>query len=195
MDTIVSREKSAGLAACPEPYNGLAKTFHWLTAALIFVALPTAWYFDELAKDDPALPWWVTLHKSVGLTVLALTVLRLIWLRLAPPPPLGEAFAPIQRMLAHATHGLLYLALLAMPISGYVMSAAKGREIPVFWLFKAPLLTPVDETLAHFAKELHEVGQWALCALVGVHILSAIFHGVARRDGVLSRMLPGRRAA
>jgi cytochrome b561 len=131
------------------------------------------------------------MHKSIGLTILALTVLRVIWLRLAPPPPLDDAIARIQKIAAHATHGLLYLVLLAMPLTGYLMSAAKGREISFFWLYNVPLVTPINEQLAHFSQELHEAGQWALYALLGLHILSAVLHAV-RRDGMIYRMVPSR---
>lgn len=175
-----------------EQYGLLAKTFHWVTAILLIAVVPIAWYMSELEKTDPARAYWHTMHRSIGLTILALTVLRVIWMRIAPPPPMDDAVARIQKIIAHATHGLLYVALLAMPLSGYITSAAKGREISFFWLYKVPQLIPINEDLAHFAHELHEAGQWALFALLGLHVLSAIFHGVVKKDDMIYRMVPSR---
>jgi cytochrome b561 len=192
MDTTPRKNAISHAMPYIEQYGFIAKSFHWITAILILVVAPIAWYMDTIDKADPARAYWHTMHRSIGLTILALTILRVIWLRIAPPPPMDEAMARIQKILAHATHGLLYLVLLAMPISGYLMSAAKGREISFFWLYTMPQLTPINEQLAHFSHELHETGQWALFALLGVHVLSALFHGVILKDGMAYRMVPSR---
>jgi cytochrome b561 len=191
MDISPTRNLSQNAEAQTGQYNPLAKTFHWATVGLMFTVLPIAWYMTDLAKNDPARGYWYTMHKSVGMAILLLTVLRLIWAFLAPPPSLNPSLARLQQLQIKAAHALLYLALLAMPLSGYVMSAASGREISFFWQFKIPLVIPADKGLAHFAHELHEIGQWALYALLALHVLAVIFHVFIKRDQVMRWMAPG----
>lgn len=173
-----------------ERYTAFAQGLHWLSAALMFTVVPIAWYLLSLEKTDPTRGSWQNLHKSIGITILALTLLRLVWRHFAPPPAMVGHQNQLEKILAEGAHVLLYVALLAMPISGYVGSVAGNHPVPFFGLFLLPVAVPVNPTLAHAAHEVHEVGQWALYLLLALHVAAALFHQLIRKDTVLRRMLP-----
>ncbi len=171
-------------------YTAAAQAFHWVSAALMFAVVPIAWYMTTLEKTDPTREGWYTLHKSIGITILVLSVLRVIWRHLSPPPSLPGDFKRLDAILVHTAHGLLYLLLFAMPISGYLISAAGGHPVVLFGVVPVPALVPVDRSLAHLGSLLHDAGQWALYGLVALHVLATLQHAVIKRDGILGRMLP-----
>lgn len=170
-------------------YTATAQWLHWVSAALMLAVLVLAWVMESLPNGDAARATIVMLHKSVGLTILALTAARLVWRAIHPPPPAAR-WAAWEAAAATASHWLLYLVLLAMPISGYLMSAGRGRAIPYFGLFDVPLLAPATDAIWRIGSTVHVVGQWALYALVALHVAAAVWHVAVRRDGTLDRMLP-----
>ncbi|MGF6231629.1 cytochrome b561 [Inquilinus ginsengisoli] len=170
-------------------YTAAAQWLHWVSAALMLAVLVLAWVMESLPNGDASRATVVMLHKSVGLTILGLTAVRLVWRAIHPPPPAAR-WAAWEAAAAMASHWLLYLVLLAMPISGYLMSAGRGRAIPYFGLFEVPLLTPATDAIWRIGSTVHSVGQWALYALVALHIAAAVWHVAIRRDGTLDRMLP-----
>ncbi|MFE0753376.1 cytochrome b [Inquilinus sp. NPDC058860] len=169
-------------------YTATAQGLHWVSATLILAVLVLAWVMESLPNGDASRGTVVMLHKSVGLTILALTAARLVWRAIHPPPP--ARWAAWESAAATASHWLLYLVLLAMPLSGYLMSAGRGRAIPYFGLFDVPLLTPATDAIWRIGSTVHAVGQWALYVLVALHIAAAVWHVAVRRDGTLDRMLP-----
>ena len=169
-------------------YTAIAQWLHWVSAALMLAVLVLAWVMESLPNGDAARATIVMLHKSVGLTILALTAARLVWRAIHPPP--AARWAAWEAAAATASHWLLYLVLLAMPLSGYLMSAGRGRAIPYFGLFEVPLLTPATDAIWRIGATVHSVGQWAVYALVALHIGAAVWHVAVRRDGTLDRMLP-----
>ena len=171
-------------------YSMGAQAFHWISAALMFTVVPVAWYMTTLERTDPTREGWYTLHKSIGITILVLSILRVIWRHLSPPPALPGTINRRDAILVHAAHGLLYVLLFAMPISGYLISAAGGHPVVLFGVVPIPSLVPVDKALAHFGSQLHSVGQWALYGLVALHVLATLQHAFIKRDGVHRRMLP-----
>ncbi|MGO1075936.1 cytochrome b [Inquilinus sp. CA228] len=170
-------------------YTTPAQWLHWVSAALMLAVLVLAWVMESLPNGDASRATVVMLHKSVGLTILGLTAVRLVWRAIHPPPPTAR-WAAWESMAATASHWLLYLVLLAMPLSGYLMSAGRGRAIPYFGLFEVPLLTPATDAIWRIGSTVHWAGQWALYALVALHIAAAVWHVAVRRDGTLDRMLP-----
>ena len=176
-------------------YTAAAQAFHWLTALLFLAIVPIAWHMTMLARDDPTRETWFTLHKSLGLTILALSVLRLVWRASHPAPPLPPSMARAEAFLARASHGALYVMIFAMPVSGYLLSAAGGHPVSYFGLFEVPTLVPQNPQLAHAGLVIHNLGQWAVYALVVLHVAATAFHLVVRRDGVLDRMLPDQNRA
>ena len=170
-----------------ERYSGVAIAFHWTIALLVIVNLIVGVGHDAV----PALRAWMPGHKAIGITVLALTVLRVAWRLLHRPPPL-PAFTPAwERGVAHATHWALYALLLLMPLSGWAMvSGPEGRR-PLSWFGIADLpYLPVGSTGASAGHEVHEILGWTMLALVVLHIAAALRHHLILRDSILLRMLP-----
>ncbi len=172
-------------------YTGTAQLLHWVVAALIFLLVAIAWVMRNMPHTAPLRDTLLVLHKSMGLTVLLLVAFRLAWRATHPAPPLPGTLGRVEAALAHASHALLYLVLLGMPISGYLLTFAGGHSLVFFWIFKVPDLAPHDPALADAATWVHlAIGQWLLYALVLLHITATVFHVAVRRDGVLARMLP-----
>ena len=135
------------------------------------------------------------MHRSIGLTILALMTFRTLWRRRHPPPPLPAAVGPVVTRLAPLTHYALYLIFIAMPLAGYVNSAAAGHDVSVFGLFSIPPLVPRDGRVAQWAIAVHLLGQYVVYLLVSLHVAGALYHRAICRDGVFERMLPLRRGS
>src|SRR6516165_29479 len=172
-----------------ERYTNLAQGLHWVTALLMFAVIVIAWVMVSMAKDNPYRDMMFTSHKSVGVTILALTVLRLIWRAGHRAPALPANVAPWEAGLAKVSHWLLYAVLVIMPVSGYVLTATSTYPLSFFGLFDLPHL-PTNKALSHAAAEVHEVTQWAVYGLIALHIFATLWHTIAYRDGTLERMLP-----
>jgi cytochrome b561 len=180
-------------------YGVVAQALHWLIAALIVVQ----WFIAEAAEaagaekatHPIAALHELTLlarHKSVGLTIFALAVVRLIWRFVSPPPPLPSTMTRWQVWFAKATHVAFYALLFLMPMSGLVMSAAANYPVSYFGFFTIPNLVAPDETLEHVMKERHHQLFTALFVLAVIHVAAALKHQFYDRDGVLLKMLPWR---
>ncbi|HZV83877.1 MAG TPA: cytochrome b [Brevundimonas sp.] len=170
-------------------YSTVSLTLHWLTAALVVtqVLLISA----HEATDGPLSREFVNIHKSVGLTILILTLARLAWRFANPAIPLPDRTPRWQKLLARATHVLFYVFLLAMPLVGWAASSASGRDIQFFGLFEWPLL-PIGggRETARDLMDLHETAAKALYVLIALHVAGALKHHFIDRDNVLHRMLP-----
>lgn len=175
------------MAAPSESYGRTAITLHWAVAILIAVALVLAWVMP--GRRDPGYDTVLELHKSVGLAVLLLAALRLAW-RSSRPVSEAAGLTPLETRLSALTHGLLYVIMIGIPLTGYLFSSAEGQSLTVFGLdtFASPLAT--NKTFSRPMEFLHKTGQWAVYILVGLHVMAALYHYFIRRDGVLQRMLP-----
>jgi cytochrome b561/polyisoprenoid-binding protein YceI len=176
-------------------YTAAAKALHWLIAALILVQFPLAWTMGGFSGLEKFRLY--NLHKSVGLTVLALMALRVIWRALRAPPALPETVASRERAAAHFVHFALYAALFAMTLSGWAMISVSGRPSSLFNYTAFPLipgligLSAADKkSLAGLFKDVHEAAAYLLLALVALHVAAAFRHAFILRDGIMSRMLP-----
>jgi cytochrome b561 len=175
---------------CSGRYTLTAQALHWITAALMFVVLPIAWVMVNVPKSAEFRDLLFTLHKSVGLTIVLLVAVRIAWRAQHPAPPLEVGLARWEKVAASGSHWVLYVVLVGMPISGYLLDAAGGYSISYFGLFSVPLL-PKSPALASAATWVHvAVGQWLVYTLIFLHIAASIWHISVRRDGVLDRMLP-----
>ncbi len=175
------------LMATPRRHRPLTRVLHWLVAALILVQVPLAYYMIGLPLSPDKFGKYA-LHKSLGMLILALTVLRLAWRWVRPPPapPGGRA----QRLVARVTHGLLYVVVLAMPVTGWIASSARNFPVSVFGLVQLPDLVGPDRALHDALTLVHRGLSWLLLALLALHVLAALYHGLVRRDGVLAAMAP-----
>jgi len=132
---------------------------------------------------------WLALHKSIGLTVLALFLLRLLW-RLIDRRPPDEPGPRWQQLAAHGVHGLLYLLIAAIPLSGWWFNSVAGKPLQWFKLFNLPPLAAKNEDLADTVFAVHEYRFWFLVAVLVVHVGAALKHHVFDKDNVLRRMMP-----
>ncbi|MGX7708798.1 cytochrome b [Methylobacterium sp. Gmos1] len=185
----LSTRAPATIARVEQPrYSAVAQGLHWLTAALVLAVLPLAWIATSLPAS-PAKGFYFQLHKSVGITIFAIVAIRILWRAWHPAPP--EAFVPKGlALLGRINHWLLYLVFLLMPASGFVMSAAAGNTTQYFYLFPIPPFMAKNEAVAALADRIHLAGQYAVYALVALHLLATAWHLIARRDALLDRMLP-----
>lgn len=172
-------------------YTGPAILAHWLVAALILTAFPLGIYMHDLPLSPTKLQLY-SWHKWLGIAVLFLAALRLAWrLTHRPPPPLP---APAwQQQAAELTHVALYLLMFAVPLSGWLMSSAKGFPVVWFGVLPLPDLVGKDEALGDLLKLAHQWLNLALAGLVGLHLAGALKHHLIDRDATLSRILPQRK--
>lgn len=176
----------------PDRWGPLSQALHWASAALLIAIAALGLTMTDLPNTPDKIRIYA-LHKSLGLTLLALVLLRLIW-RLARPVPAPVPGMPVGlRRTAGAVHWALYALLVAMPLTGWLFNSASGYPLQWFGLFNLPALAGRDEGLAGLAEDLHENGFWLLAVLVAGHVFAALYHHVFLDDGTLHRMLPWRR--
>ena len=176
--------------AAPVASRGIGRgvrLFHWGSAALVAAAFGLAWSFDALGPGATA-GRLVAIHRTVGLTILAVTALRLAWRAAHPlPPHAGPAW---ELWLARAVQAGLYAGLVAQPLLGWVASNAQGDSVGLLGLFPVPDLVDPDPDRADALFALHKALGWTLLGLLGLHVAGALRHGWMR-DGVLRRMVTG----
>jgi len=171
-------------------WGGVSQLLHWTIAVLILSIGAVGLVMGELPRS-PKWFWVYTMHKSLGLTVLALVLVRIAWRLYAGAPPPVEGTPRWQARLASLTHGAIYFLILAMPLSGWLYDSASGlRPFRWFGLAEVPKLSPPNEALAGAMHETHELAFWVLIALVVGHAGAALYHHYVQRDTTLTRMLP-----
>jgi cytochrome b561 len=173
-----------------ERYGSVAQWLHWGMFVLIALQVVGGEVLEELPKKPAIRGFAFDAHETIGLVVLFLLFLRLGW-KMANPAP-AEAGPEWQRFAARLAHGVLYLLLVAIPVTGYVMVVTKGHHA-AFFGWDVPSLLGKDETLAKSVGGLHEALTKALIVIVAMHVAAALWHHLIARDGILRRMLPHRR--
>lgn len=173
-----------------ERWGWVSIGIHWLTVLLVLGLVIVGLVMQELPNSPTKIEVYA-LHKSVGLTVLGLTVLRLLWRLVAGAPAPVPGMPRWQVLAAQVSHGAIYVLLLAMPLSGWLYNSASGFPLKWFGLFGLPKLSGYDPDVKAFALEMHEWGFIALLALITLHAAAALHHHYRHRDATLARMLPG----
>lgn len=192
-----------------ERYTTVAVALHWLIALLVLGMVPAGWWMSDAIKNPETQMQAFQvfqLHKSMGFTILALTVARLVWRLMHPAPPLPAGMAGWQRLGAHLTHWGFYALLILIPLSGWVYvstgwSAELARPVPVptlwFGLFEIPHLPfiagqPQEARVAisEASMSAHSALVWGGIVLFVLHVGAALKHHVMDGDGVLARMIP-----
>lgn len=169
------------------------KFLHW-TIALAVIALATVgWFMDDMPSSPDKIRVYA-LHKSAGLTVLALVVLRLAWRWSQPRPQSPPTMRPWERRLAGAVHFGLYAVLIGMPLSGWIYNSASGFPLKWFGLFRLPALVGRDRELAFLVQDAHFLFALTWAGLFMLHVAGALKHHFMDRDDVLVRMLPSARS-
>lgn len=184
-------------------YSLAARWFHWVTALLMFTVIPLGWIFgafktkpdhpDSYVAPFPGTPAdYASAHMSVGLILFAIVALRILYRVFNPPPRLPGRMAGAEKALAHLTHWLLYAILIIMPVSGYLMAAGDKPPVVFLGLIDVPKL-PLSPSQGFAAAVVHVLTQFAVYALIGLHLAGTAWHLFVRRDDLLSRMLPAQR--
>ena len=173
----------------PTRYSAVAQAFHWIIAALIVTQFVLGWTAAFLPLGARKVVR-LDLHKSFGMTVLALAVLRLLWRLFNRPPELPTGMTAIEKQLARAAHFLFYAFLFVMPLTGWMMSSAKNYSVSWFHQFTWPNLISPNEQAFNLLRTTHDTLSWLLFALALLHILAALKHHFWNKDDVLKRMLP-----
>jgi cytochrome b561 len=170
-------------------YGAVAQGLHWLIAALVLTMFGLGWYMADLPLGQQKLDLY-QLHKSLGLTIFALVVLRLGWRLGHAPPPLPAALPAWERTVAKGAHVLFYVILLVQPLIGLVQSNAANFPVVVWGVLPLPALIGTNEALGETLVEVHELVARALLVLILLHVAAALRHHFILKDDVLRRMLP-----
>lgn len=178
------------MSATAERYNNTAIALHWLIAMLIFIAFPLGLYMSDLTLSPTKLQLF-SYHKWIGVTVFVLAIVRVIWRVTHTPPALPDSITRLQQIGSHIVHGFIYVMILAVPVSGWLMSSAKGFKTVWFGVLPLPDLVGKDKALGHLLELVHQSLNYFLLLLVVLHVAALIKHQFFDRDEVLSRMLPG----
>ena len=176
--------------AAPAGYTRTAVALHWLIALLIICGFALGWVMTDIPGFTPTKLKYFSWHKWIGVTVFALAIVRVLWRATHVPPRLPADMQAVQRIGAHAVHVLLYVLMLAIPVTGYLYSSASNIPVVYLGIVALPRLIDPDPVLKETFKTLHVFLNYVLLSLVVLHLLAVVKHQVLNRDGLLSRMLP-----
>jgi cytochrome b561 len=168
-------------------YTHGAMALHWIMAVLIVVVGVLGLLHDSWPRRSQA--FWINVHALIGLLVWVLIVLRLWWRRSHPPPALPPEIAVLPRRLSYAVHLLLYLLVLVTPLVGIVTFIWHGRAFD-FGLFRVDFGVRSNRAIFHPTEDVHGYLAYTLFALIGIHVLAALWHQLVWRDRLLQRMWP-----
>ncbi|MGF1622077.1 MAG: cytochrome b [Rhodomicrobiaceae bacterium] len=178
-----------GQGAAAESYSGFAKFLHWAVAICVLVMIPVGVIMHNLEPGNLQNVLY-TIHRSFGIIVLALMIVRIFYRLSHGAPPPEPTLDPIQRIASHLVHMALYVLVTAQALIGWIATSAYGAPISFFGLFTVPALVEKDQTLATPLFAAHEILAFVIAGLLMVHIGAALYHYFIRKDGVLQRMLP-----
>lgn len=176
------------MAEVNERYSLVARSIHWLTALMVLTMVPAGLVMIRI-EGGALQNQLFDFHRSVGIVLMILTVFRLAYRLTHRPAPLPDSMPGWQKLAASATHIFLYGFLLVNPFLGWVATSAYGARISVFGLFTMPEIVAKDRVLSEQLFQVHLVLGLLFTAAVLMHIGAALYHGIIRRDGVLSRMV------
>ena len=170
-------------------YTKTAKSLHWLMAVLLFGLLALGFYMQDLPLSPQKLQFY-SWHKWAGVTAFLLVLFRLAWRATHVPPALPASMPKLMQFAAHAGHFLLYALMLAIPLSGWLMSSAKGFQTVWFGLLPIPDLLDKNKELGNLLAQVHSALNFLFIAVLVSHIGAALKHHIIDKDDILTRMLP-----
>ena len=173
----------------PARYPRLSRLLHWLTVILVLSTIPAGLIMVQEGLSRPLQNGLFLYHKNIGPVILILVALRIVVRLLKPAPPLPASLSRPQVVAAEAVHGLLYLTLVVMAVSGIIRVQAGGFPME-FWDPFIGGMVAKSEPLANIAKAVHYYARYVIIALILAHVGAAAMHGLIKRDGVFSRMWP-----
>lgn len=170
-------------------YTVPAQLLHWLVAILVVTQFALVWSADALPRGETR-SLLMTLHKSVGMTVLMLAIIRVTWRFLHTPPAFPATMNAAETVLARVTHWGLYVLIFLMPLSGWLLTTTAGRSVEWFWLFSFPDLMAKDRALHEAFESAHVFMSWILLSLAVLHVFAVLWHLQVKKDNLIRRMLP-----
>ena len=170
-------------------YTSTAKVLHWLMALMFFGLLALGFYMHELPLSPEKLQFY-SWHKWAGVTVFLLVLFRLFWRVTHRPPALPDSMPRLMQLAAHAGHLLLYVLMIAIPLSGWLMSSAKGFQTVWFGVLPIPDLIGKDKEIGDLLAAVHQSLNLLFIAVLVGHIGAALKHHFVDKDDILTRMLP-----
>ncbi len=168
-------------------YGIVSRANHWLSAFIFIGLIAIGLYMTGLEKGDDKSAMYA-LHKSMGIAIFGLMILRLAWLKISPNPE-QISNNKLEHIMGHAVKGLLYLAMLGMPISGWIMSNSGGHEVAFFNMFVLPNIIGEHELIHEISEFMHSTFGYLLIVIVLLHIAGALKHHLVYKDVTLLRMV------
>lgn len=172
-------------------YSKTAVVLHWLLVIALLAQIGFGWFLGEVPRGTPERTIYVNLHKSTGILIGLVVLLRLYWRLTHPAPALPATMPAWQRTASRHSHALLYVCMLVMPLSGYVASNFSKYGVSFFNAVKLVPWGTDDATVYALFNRIHLVTSWLFVALIALHALAALYH-LAAKDGVFARMWPRR---
>ncbi len=173
-----------------EDYTAVAKGLHWIIAAGLVTAFALGWAMTDIPGITPTKLKYYNWHKWLGVSLLALSLLRIVWRAFHRPPALPNTLTRQQRWAATGMHLGLYLATLGVPVTGYLYTLAAGFPVVYLGLIKLPVLYDKAPEWIAPLKDLHTISAYSLASAVAAHAAAALWHHFVSGDPVLRRMLP-----
>lgn len=173
-------------------YDKVAIALHWIVSITVFVMIGLGWYMTEIPKGTPDRAFYFNLHKSIGVTIGIIILIRVIWRWTHTPPPLPQSVPGWVVNGAKLSHGLLYALLVLMPIAGFIASMFNKYGVTYFGLFKIGPFFEQNMALYELFQGIHHVASEVLVVVIVIHVGAALKHLLIDKDGVFHRMLPGR---
>lgn len=172
-------------------YSRGAAIFHWLTALLVLGQLYVGFTFSDMPKGPDRMHWFA-IHKTLGATILIVTLLRLGYRLINPPPPYPRDLPKWDRFLAVWSHRIVYAALILLPLTGLIAVSARAREgmVGLLWGLQLPAVPGISEQTGELSGNVHVVLVWSAIVLLTLHVLAAIYHEFVARDVAAGRMPP-----
>lgn len=177
-------------------YSGVAIALHWVIGLAIIAMIALGWFMSDLPREAAGKQALYQLHKSVGITILLLSVARILWRVMNPPPPLPESMKGWQTTLSHAVHIAFYALMILMPLSGWALVSGASSKVAtvlfgaVSWP-KLPFVGALGRDGHEAFEFLHSKLAWVAIGLLVLHVAGAIKHEIGAEEGVLKRMIPG----
>lgn len=184
----------SSLPSTPREYSAVAKLLHW-TMAIIWLSAWIIGYVGVTWREEiNQNHGWTLAHKALASTILFLVVMRILWRMTHRVPSLPATMSPFMQKTAHFAHYLLYaVALIGLPLSGWMWSSVAGYPIMVLWLFQLPPLTSPHPEYYDIMKQIHVTTAYAMGIMVSGHILIALKHAFIDKDSVMKSMLLGKK--
>ena len=186
---MIMRSEQANFSRYASGYDGVARFLHWLVVVLIAAQFVIGWTMPDIHKGtrpDGLIAW----HLGVGAALIAAVVVRIVWRLTHTPAPSPASLSPFLRIVSHITHGLLYLALVAVPLLGWANASSRGWSVKLLGVLPYPGISAVGSSVGHEMGDIHGYLAWVLFALVALHIAGALFHRFVLKDQTMQRMLP-----